>query len=353
MSLKKQLGLLFLWSFIGLNQSPLEAKKLLDKDNTASPSVKRLVDTSKSATKKSSQTLNITETSIKTEELNKNNIKALNQTKVLEEGKQSKTINDATKTKKELKKQEKPELDATQTKKEPKQEKLDAKSESTQPSTQTPLDKEVDLKSPDLFGTEKRLIKSDLKSTLFPFPNNKEITFLITEYLQAKSKKTNLLCPAGYYLQNNHSLYGELSFVDVYKGSCVGDEAKETYRFNKKWNLKKRDSTNLVESYNKIIAWMLELFFHPFSPTSFKTPPKEFKEAKLDQSCPSCSFSFKYNYKYTEDSFIDFNVKAICTDRKHTFSKIKQDNYVVNNWNCVKEKPFVETKKQTFKNKMI
>ena len=202
-------------------------------------------------------------------------------------------------------------------------------------------DKNIEAKKPaldedDLSGIEKKLIKSHLKTFISPFPNEKEIEFIISAYLLKKSKKEDIVCPSGYDLKSSHSLYGELTFINVQKNSCLGKESKETYYVAKKWPIKKSDKKNLILVYHNILNWMLDLFFYPYITASLKTPPKEFKEYKLDQACPSCSFRFEYNYRHDPSGFIDFDVKAICMDKKSTFSKVKQDNYMINNWSCVK-----------------
>ena len=193
------------------------------------------------------------------------------------------------------------------------------------------------LDEDNLSGIEKKLIKSHLKNFISPFPNEKEIEFIISAYLSKKSKKGDIVCPSGYDLQNNHSIYGELTFINVRKNSCLGKESKETYYVAKKWPIKKSDKKNLILAYHKILNWILDLFFYSYITASLKTPPKEFKEYKLDKACPSCSFRFEYNYRHDLSGFINFDVKAICMDKKSNFSKIKQDNYIVNNWSCVKK----------------
>ena len=202
-------------------------------------------------------------------------------------------------------------------------------------------DKKIETKKSALYeanlsGTKKKLIKSHLKNIISPFPNEKEIEFIISTYLLKKSKKEDIVCPSGYDLQNNHSLYGELTFINVRKNSCLGKESKEIYYVTKKWPIKKSDKKNLILTYHQILNWMLNLFFYSYITASLKTPPKEFKEYKLDQACPSCSFRFEYNYRHDPSGFVYSDVKAICMDKRYTFSKVKQDNYMVNNWNCVK-----------------
>ena len=198
-------------------------------------------------------------------------------------------------------------------------------------------DKNFDSKKQVLSGTKKKLIKSHLKRFSSPFPNEKEIDFIMSQYLLEKSKKEEELCPSNYKLKNNYSLYGEIDFKSVRKNSCQGESAKEVYHLSKSWKIERVDKKNFVLAYHKILKWMLDLFFYPFLFAEIKTPPKEFKDHKLGEACPACSFRFEYDYRYNKKGFIDFDVKAICSDKKIPFSKVKQDAYIKNDWICVKK----------------
>lgn len=187
-----------------------------------------------------------------------------------------------------------------------------------------------------LSGTKKKLIKSHLKRITSPFPSGAEIDFIISQYYREKSKNNNQQCPPGYDLKNSSFLYGEIEFVSLKKNSCLGKEAEEVYHLSKKLKIEKADKKYLILGYSELLKWMLDLFFYPFFPAFFINPPEEFKIAKLEQSCPSCSFKYEYEYKEMEGGFINFDVKAKCGDRKYPLSKMKQDNYFINNWKCVK-----------------
>ena len=194
-----------------------------------------------------------------------------------------------------------------------------------------------DSKKLTLSGIQKIHIKTHVKKMISPFPNKEEIAFIIGHYLLEEAKKQELLCPDNYELQNNYSLHGEISFLKVQKNTCVGEQAKEVYHLNKKLPVKKRDKENLILVYDQLMKWTLDIFLYPFLPGPLKTVPKEFTDLNLDKSCPSCSFEFEFNYKYIGNNTVDFNIKAFCRDRKNFLSKVKQDNYIINHWKCIKK----------------
>ena len=209
-----------------------------------------------------------------------------------------------------------------------------------------------DSKKQPLSGIQKTHIKTHVKKMLSPFPNKEEITFIISQYLLEESKEKELLCPDNYELQNNHSLYGEISFLKVQENTCLGEQAKEVYHLNKKLPVKKRDKENLILVYDELMKWILDIFLYPFLPGHLKAMPKEFTDLNLSESCPACSFEFEFNYKYVGNNIIDFNIKAFCRDKKSFFSKVKQDNYIINHWKCIKkpEQTKVSIKKTKPKN---
>ena len=151
-------------------------------------------------------------------------------------------------------------------------------------------------------------------------------------------KKEGNQCPKSCRQINNYRVSAKVYPLNVYKNSCLKEEAKETYSFRKKFSFK-QNKNSIKKAHENMRKWIFAIFVDPYDPLSWlKKPNKLAMEHNILKACPSCSFYFDYNYKYTKDNHLDLHITTRCGDKRSFFSKFSAQFTLINSWSCKLEK---------------
>ena len=203
----------------------------------------------------------------------------------------------------------------------------------SEPALQTGKAKKIKAaKDCNSSAQSQRSLKSYTFKGVFSIPDS-QIEDLVNSHFPYIQKGWPKQCPEHCEQINNYKIVSKTYPTDIKKGSCKKEEAKESYSLKKQFAFQK-DKNSVVKAHKEMWEWIFSVFIYPYYP--FVKPSKEFIENKLLEACPSCSFYFDYNYKYTKNNYLDLSITARCGDRRNLLSSFKAEFILVNDWKCKK-----------------
>ncbi len=198
-----------------------------------------------------------------------------------------------------------------------------------------PLAESLEKEAPcDFFG------QNQIYSKSYKFKNplsfSTQINKWIEESLSHVQKNNQSQCPSSCKQINRYQVSSKIYPKSVIKGSCRGQQLKESYSFTKHFPYKK-DRESMKMAHHKMTEWILSTFTYPFYSIPLLEPSQESVEKNVASACPSCSFYLKYNYKYSEEGQLDLQIKTFCGDKRQLLSTFVAEFVLFNNWSCSKK----------------